>query len=127
MASNHTCCEVRVEPPPEATRRGRTSSAIKLAAGILGLIVWWMFYQRLAPLADWVTYSLFGLVRGTHLGSAVQFFTFEAPKVMMLLTLVVLGVGIVRSFFTPERTRAILAGKSESVGNVLPGSDGPAL
>lgn len=119
MASNHTCCEVRVEPPPEATRRGRTSSAIKLAAGILGLIVWWMFYQRLAPLADWVTYSLFGLVRGTHLGSAVQFFTFEAPKVMMLLTLVVLGVGIVRSFFTPERTRAILAGKSESVGNVL--------
>ena len=37
----------------------------------------------------------------------------------MLLTLVVFGVGIVRSFFTPERTRRILAGKRESVGNVL--------
>ena len=37
----------------------------------------------------------------------------------MLLTLVVFGVGIIRSFFTPQRTRAILAGKRESVGNVL--------
>jgi hypothetical protein len=37
----------------------------------------------------------------------------------MLLTIVVFGVGIIRSFFTPERTRKILSGKSESVGNVL--------
>lgn len=37
----------------------------------------------------------------------------------MLLTLVVFGVGIIRSFVTPERTRKILAGKRESVGNIL--------
>jgi uncharacterized membrane protein YraQ (UPF0718 family) len=49
----------------------------------------------------------------------VEFFVFDAPKVMMLLTVVVFGVGIVRSFFTPERTRRILAGKRESLGNVL--------
>ncbi|MBI9075167.1 MAG: permease [Desulfatibacillum sp.] len=54
-----------------------------------------------------------------HLGRAISFFIYETPKVLMLLTLVVFGVGIVRSFFTPERTRAILAGKRESVGNVL--------
>ena len=53
--------------------------------------------------------------------SAVQFFVFEAPKVLMLLTVVVFGVGIVRSFFTPERTRRILAGKREVAGNVLAG------
>jgi uncharacterized membrane protein YraQ (UPF0718 family) len=62
---------------------------------------------------------LFQLDRGTHLGSAVEFFIFEAPKVLMLLTLVVFCVGIIRSFFTPQRTRAILAGKRESAGNVL--------
>jgi uncharacterized membrane protein YraQ (UPF0718 family) len=55
------------------------------------------------------------------LSIAVQFFVFEGPKVLMLLALVVFGVGIVRSFFTPQRTRAILAGKRESVGNVLAG------
>jgi uncharacterized membrane protein YraQ (UPF0718 family) len=53
------------------------------------------------------------------LASAVEFFIYEVPKVLMLLVLVVFGVGIIRSYFTPERTRAILAGKRESVGNVL--------
>ena len=37
----------------------------------------------------------------------------------MLLILVVWGVGILRSFFTPERTRTILAGKREILGDVL--------
>jgi len=37
----------------------------------------------------------------------------------MLLFLVVFGVGIIRSFFTPEKTRAFLSGKSEFAGNVL--------
>jgi hypothetical protein len=59
------------------------------------------------------------LAEGTHLASAVEFFIYEVPKVLMLLVLVVFGVGIIRSYFTPERTRAILAGKRESVGNVL--------
>jgi hypothetical protein len=59
------------------------------------------------------------LPRGSHLGAAVEFFIYEAPKVLMLLVLVVFGVGIVRSFFTPKRTRRILSGKRESVGNVL--------
>jgi uncharacterized membrane protein YraQ (UPF0718 family) len=47
----------------------------------------------------------------------VEFFVFESPKVLMLLVLIV--VGVVRSFFTPERSRDILAGKREPVGNVL--------
>jgi hypothetical protein len=49
----------------------------------------------------------------------VEFFLYDTPKVMMLLFLVVFGVGIIRSFFTPEKTRAFLSGKSEFVGNVL--------
>jgi uncharacterized protein len=119
MASNRTCCEDRAEQPPAARRTRWASSGLKLTAGILGLIVWWVFYRQLPGLADWITYSLFRLARGTHLGSAVEFFLFEVPKVLMLLTLVVYGVGIIRSFFTPQRTRAILAGKRESAGSVM--------
>nr|WP_235606808.1 permease [Syntrophotalea acetylenivorans] len=37
----------------------------------------------------------------------------------MLLVLVVFGVGVLRSFITPELTRQILAGRRESTGNVL--------
>jgi uncharacterized membrane protein YraQ (UPF0718 family) len=42
----------------------------------------------------------------------------------MLLTLVVFGMGVVRSFFSPEKTRALLAGKREGIGNVLAASLG---
>ena len=54
----------------------------------------------------------------SHLGEAVGFFIYETPKVLMLLTLVVFAMGVVRSFFSPERTRALLAGKREGLGNV---------
>jgi hypothetical protein len=88
-------------------------------AGIAAAAVWVVAYLNLAAVARWATYSLAALTPGTHLASAVEFFVFEAPKVLMLLVLVVFGVGIVRSFFTPERTRRVLAGRRESVGNVL--------
>jgi uncharacterized membrane protein YraQ (UPF0718 family) len=81
--------------------------------------VWVAAYWNLQPFAAWLTHRVIGLEAGSHLASAVEFFVFESPKVLMLLVLVVFGVGIVRSFFTPERTRRILAGKRESVGNVL--------
>ncbi len=85
----------------------------------LGLIAWWELYSRLAGFADWFTFSVLHLSPLTRLGSTVQFMLFETPKVLMLLVLVVFGVGIVRSYFTPQHTRAILAGKRESLGNVL--------
>jgi len=85
----------------------------------VGVAFWWLVYSHLLSAATWLTSSLLRLDARTHLGAAVQFFTFEVPKVLMLLALVVFGVGIIRSFFTPERTRAILAGKRESTGNAL--------
>jgi len=88
------------------------------------LITWFVLYNFLASAANWLTYSLFGLPRKTHLAMAVEFFIFEVPKVLMLLTLVVFGVGIVRSYFTPGNTRRMLAGKREFFGNVLAGALG---
>ena len=58
------------------------------------------------------------MLPGSHLEEAAKFFVYDTPKVLMLLTLVVFGMGVVRSFFSPERTRALLAGKREGIGNV---------
>lgn len=91
---------------------GTASISKYLIGTVLMLAAWWLLYNNLAPLAEAVTHSLSGITGfsvKSHLGSAIEFFIFETPKVLMLLTLVVFGVGIVRSFFTPERTRAILA------------------
>ncbi|MDA8163929.1 MAG: permease [Desulfobacteraceae bacterium] len=87
--------------------------------GLPLLIVWYLIYSQLLPFSRLVTTQWLGLPAESRLGQAVQFFVFETPKVLMLLVLVVFGVGIVRSFFTPERTRALLAGRRESAGNVL--------
>jgi len=86
---------------------------------ILAVAIWYAIYRQLEPLSVFLTYNIIGLSHGTHLGEAIQFFLYDTPKVMMLLTLIVYGVGVIRTFFTPERTRKILAGKRESVGNVM--------
>jgi hypothetical protein len=83
------------------------------------LAAWFVIYKNLAPFSKYFTYTLLGLPAESHLAGAVEFFVYDTPKVLMLLTLVVFGVGVVRSFFTPERTRGILAGKRESLGNIL--------
>lgn len=103
-----------------APRRGAAASvtrtAVALAAGLLG---WALAYRSVQPLSEVLAFRLLGLDPGTRLGRSVAFFLYDVPKVLLLLVLVVFAMGIVRSFFTPERTRALLAGRRESVGNVL--------
>lgn len=97
-----------------------TGSADRRAWLLAGafVAVWALLYRNLAPLAD-VSFGLLPLARDTHFGEAAYFFLYEVPKVLLLLTLVVFGMGVVRTFFSPERTRAILAGRRTGVGNVL--------
>jgi uncharacterized membrane protein YraQ (UPF0718 family) len=87
--------------------------------GVLGLCTWVLIYIFLEPASKWITFSLLGMDKEAHLGMAVQFFIFEVPKVLMLLALIVFIIGVIRSFFTPERTRRILSGKREGFANVL--------
>jgi hypothetical protein len=84
----------------------------------LAVIAWLLLYRALDPLSE----ALVGwlpLERSSHLGSALQFFFYDTPKVLLLLTGVVFVMGMVNSYFTPERTRALLAGRAEGVGNVM--------
>ena len=82
------------------------------------LLVWVSLYLSLQVFADAIV-GLTGLAEGRHLTEAVRFFVYEVPKVLLLLTLVVFVVGIIRSYFSPERTRAMLEGKPLLAGNIL--------
>lgn len=123
---NNACCRPADEAAANLVVPAAKSSRLRIlkyntAVSVL-IIAWWLIYSQLKPFADYVTVMLsrsVGLAPEGRLASAIAFFVYDTPKVLMLLTLVVFGVGIVRSFFTPERTRAILAGRHESVGNVL--------
>lgn len=102
-----------------AAGRGEKPDLKEVLLGLTGFVVWIVLYKALDPLSRFLVYDVFSVESGTHLGEALQFFLYDTPKVLMLLALIVFLVGIIRSFFTPERTRKILAGKSESTGNVL--------
>lgn len=102
-----------------SVRKENSILAMNLFMGAAGVILWWVIYRHLPGLSRWLTYSLLPISKGSHLGDSIEFFLYDTPKVMMLLFLVVFGVGIIRSFFTPEKTRAFLSGKSEFAGNVF--------
>ena len=86
---------------------------------LIALPIWFLIYHYLQPVAEYLTARTFGLDLASHLGSAIAFFLFDAPKVLMLLALVVLGVTFVQTFVSPERTRDILAKRAGAWGNLL--------
>ena len=89
----------------------------------LAAAIWWLLYQSLMPVSEDLVAAL-PVDRDSHLGGALQFFFYDTPKVLLLLTAVVFVMGMVNSYFTPEPTRALLAGRSEGLANVMAASLG---
>jgi uncharacterized protein len=89
-----------------------------VTATVLFLALWIVAYVFLEPLTSALA-GLLPLPAGSHLTESVKFFVFEVPKVLLLLVLVVLVVGIIRTYFSPERTRRMLAGKPLFAGNIM--------
>ncbi len=117
--NNITCACHKNEVQPQARQEKRVHSLLKIVLAVVGLGLWFVIYRQLFSFSEFLTYDVLSLREGSHLAEAVHFFLYDTPKVLMLLTLIVFGVGIIRTFFTPESTRKILAGKRESAGNVL--------
>jgi uncharacterized membrane protein YraQ (UPF0718 family) len=76
-------------------------------------------YFSLDWIANSLIFSIFNLTPQSQLTSSLHFFIYEVPKVLILLTLIVFVVGIIRSFFSPEKTRRKLEGKPLFLGNIL--------
>jgi uncharacterized membrane protein YraQ (UPF0718 family) len=84
---------------------------------LLAAIAWLLLYESLLPGARALV-ALLPVDPATHLGGALEFFFYDTPKVLLLLTGIVFVMGLVNSYFTPERTRALLAGRTEGAANV---------
>jgi len=97
-------------------RLARLPLWLRVASPLVALAV---FYHYWLPISNAFTRDLLDLRGTSHLVSAVTFYIYEVPKVLMLLVGIVFGVGVVRSFFSPERTRALLTGRREFSGNIM--------
>jgi len=78
-----------------------------------------VIYFNLERIVDGIVFGLFNLAPELPLTSAIHFFIYEVPKVLILLTIIVFFVGIIRSYFSPGKTRKKLEGKPLFLGNVL--------
>ncbi|MDA3894068.1 MAG: permease [Salinivirgaceae bacterium] len=89
-----------------------------LLPGLL-LPIWLILYINLSNISNFITFNIFQLPSETHLSKTLWFFIYEVPKVMLLLVLIIFFVGIIRSYFSPEKTKKALEGKSLFSGNIL--------
>lgn len=94
-------------------------------AAVLGVLLCflkgmdWFFSVAIRPVTGKLVYGWMGYAQDSPRGMALRFFLAILSKVMILLVGLIYVVGLVRTYFSPEHTRRILAGKHEFVGNIL--------
>lgn len=82
-------------------------------------LVWAGLYAANRPFWDWFVGDALGLDLDSRLGSGVHFFLYDTVKIALLLVGIIFVVTVLRSFMSVERTRALLGGRREGVGNVM--------
>lgn len=85
---------------------------------ILLLFAWVLLYLNLERITNFFIDKILKL-SASHFTDSLRFFIYEVPKVLLLLVLIIFIVGIIRSYFSPEKTRKALEGKSLFAGNTM--------
>ncbi len=83
-----------------------------------GAVLWILLYSNLEWFAS-LSLHFSSISRANRFGEALYFFLYEVPKVLLLLTAVVFLMGVVHTFISAERTRALLSGRRTGMGNVM--------
>lgn len=91
----------------------------KIILLLLLIPIWIIIYNYLQEISDFIVFRLFQMTPETHLTETIRFFLYEVPKVLLLLILIIFIVGIIRTYFSPEKTRKALEGKPLFAGNVM--------
>jgi uncharacterized protein len=100
--------------------RLRPSSPTRRWVGLAAAaVVWVVLYRINAPFWAWLLGSVMGLDLTSGAGSAMLFFCYDTVKITLLLVGIIFAVTVLRSFMSIERTRALLGGRREGVGNVM--------
>jgi uncharacterized membrane protein YraQ (UPF0718 family) len=89
-------------------------------AGLLAAaLVWLAAYQVNGAAWDGLLYGLAGMDRTARLTETLHFFGYDTVKITLLLVGIIFVVTVLRSYMSVERTRALLGGRREGVGNVM--------
>jgi uncharacterized membrane protein YraQ (UPF0718 family) len=96
-----------------ASKRGQR---LALAAGAAS---WVATYWVNGWVWDRFLYDVLGMAPTDRLTETIHFFLYDTIKIGLLLVGIIFTVTVLRSYMSIERTRALLGGKREGVGNVM--------
>lgn len=96
-----------------ASTRGRSA----VLAGAAG--AWVLAYWVNEHVWDWLLYDALDLSAKDRIAESVHFFLYDTVKIALLLTGIIFVITLARSYMSVERTRALLGGRREGVGNVM--------
>ena len=96
-----------------ATTTGR--GAVLAGAAAAWAAAYWVNEQ----LWDLVFHDLLGMAAQARVTESLHFFFYDTVKIALLLTGIIFVITVLRSFMSVERTRALLGGRREGVGNVM--------
>ncbi len=96
------------------TSTGRRT-AVLAGAGVAWAAAYWVNGR----LWDGLLSGLLGMPADERLTETVRFFLYDTVKIALLLSGIIFVITILRSYMSVERTRALLGGRREGVGNVM--------
>jgi uncharacterized membrane protein YraQ (UPF0718 family) len=109
-----------IEAPALTVRPGRRLPDLRrVAVALAAFGAWVAVIKALAPAWDWLLGEVAGLDLHSRVGESVRFFFYDTTKIAVLLAGIVFAVAVLRSFMSVERTRALLGGRREGVGNAM--------
>ncbi|MFA0442822.1 permease [Vibrio sp. 10N.286.49.C2] len=76
-------------------------------------------FEVFTKLADWFTYTLFGLKPDVPLGAGVHFFIEDTIKILVLLVCLIYVISYLRASLSVEKVRDYLKGQHRGVGYLL--------
>jgi len=86
--------------------------------GVLA-VFWIVLYNNLQSIADWLTYSLLRLSSESALGKSLNFFIYDVPKILLLLTGMIFFISLVQTFIDTQKVRAVVEKRGEGIGNLM--------
>jgi uncharacterized membrane protein YraQ (UPF0718 family) len=94
-----------------------TSAVRRWLLVVVAAVIWWVLYSVNLPFWNWLLFDVVGLDPDSRVGGSVEFFFYDLTKIVLLLSGIIFVVTVLRSFMSVERTRALLGGRREGIGN----------
>lgn len=91
-----------------------------LIMGIIGAL-WLTAYAFIESVSNWITYRILGFSPLSHIGEAVEFFIYDAVKILLLLAGLIYAIAWFRASMNTERVRSYLSSKRKIFGYFIGG------